>query len=144
MLCIHPSTAVRMTEPATPVVRLDQWLWAARFFRTRSLAKQAIETGRVEVGGQRAKASRAVRVGDRLEVTRGDERFEIEVLGISAERGSAPVAQLLYAESEASRQRRAQVRAERAAMRDGFRPPEQRPDKRARRLLRALGDIDAL
>ena len=126
-----------------PTVRLDQWLWAARFFRTRSLAKQAIETGRVEIDGQRAKASRAVRVGDRLDVRRGDEHYELSVLGVSAERGPAPQAQALYAESEASRLRREQARAERAAARDGYRAPEQRPDKRARRLIRALGDIDA-
>lgn len=126
-----------------PTVRLDQWLWAARFFKTRSLAKQAIENGRVEVDGQRAKPARAVRLGDRLDVLRGDERFEVEVLGLSAERGPAPVAQALYSESEASRLRREQARAERAARRDGYRPPEQRPDKRARRLIRALGDIDS-
>lgn len=126
-----------------PTVRLDQWLWAARFFKTRSLAKQAIENGRVEVDGQRAKPARAVRLGDRLDVRRGDERFEVEVLGLSAERGPAPVAQALYSESEASRLRREQARAERAARRDGYRPPEQRPDKRARRLIRALGDIDS-
>lgn len=132
-----------MTD-ALSAVRLDQWLWAARFFRTRSLAKQAVETGRVEVDGQRAKPARAVRVGDRLEIVRGDERFEVEVVALSIDRGPAVVAQALYAESESSRERRAQVRAERAAMRDGYRAPEQRPDKRARRLLRALGDIDAV
>ncbi|WP_407909286.1 RNA-binding S4 domain-containing protein [Lysobacter claricitrinus] len=131
-----------MTEP-TVTVRLDQWLWAARFFRTRSLAKQAIETGRVEIDGQRAKASRAVRVGDHLGIVRGDERFDVDVLGLSDERGAAPVAQALYAETDESRQRREQVRAERIALRDGYRAPEQRPDKRARRLIRALGDIDA-
>lgn len=131
-----------MTDIA-PTVRLDQWLWAARFFRTRSLAKQAIETGRVEIDGQRAKASRAVRVGDRLGVMRGDERFDVDVLELSTERGSAPIAQALYAETDESKQRREQSRAERAAMRDGYRAPEQRPDKRARRLIRALGDIDA-
>ncbi|GAB1595855.1 RNA-binding S4 domain-containing protein [Lysobacter sp. PAGU 2638] len=136
------STATRMTEP-TVTVRLDQWLWAARFFRTRSLAKQAIETGRVEIDGQRAKASRAVRVGDHLGIVRGDERFDVDVLGLSDERGAAPVAQALYAETDESRQRREQVRAERIALRDGYRAPEQRPDKRARRLIRALGDIDA-
>ncbi|MGY4515979.1 RNA-binding S4 domain-containing protein [Lysobacter sp. HA18] len=131
-----------MTE-ALANVRLDQWLWAARFFRTRSLAKQAIETGRVELDGQRAKPSRAVRVGDRLGIVRGDERFDVAVLGISDERGAAPIAQMLYAETEESRTRRDQARAERAAMRNGYRAPEQRPDKRARRLIRALGDIDA-
>jgi ribosome-associated heat shock protein Hsp15 len=132
-----------MTD-STDNVRIDQWLWAARFFKTRSLAKQAVEAGRVEIGGQRPKPSRAVRAGDRLDILRGEERFEIDVLGISAVRGPAPVAQALYAETDASRARREQARAEKAAMRDGYRPPEQRPDKRSRRLIRALGDIDML
>ena len=125
-------------------VRLDLWLWAARFFKTRALAKQAIETGKVEVGGQRAKASRQVHVGDALVVARGEERFELEVRGLSDTRGPASVAQVLYAESEASRERRAAERATRAAERAGYRAPETKPDKRARRLIRALGDIDAL
>jgi len=133
-----------MTE-SLPIasVRIDQWLWAARFFKTRSLAKQAIETGRVEVDGQRVKASRAVREGDALRILRGDARFAVQVLGLSTVRGSAPVAQALYAETEASKLLREQARVERAAARDGYRAPEQRPDKRARRLIRALGDIDA-
>ncbi len=125
-------------------VRLDLWLWAARFFKTRSLAKQAVEHGKVEVGGQRPKASRAVRVGDALRVTRGDEVFELEVLGLSDTRGPAKLAQTLYAESAASRQAREEARARRAAEREGYRAPEGKPDKRARRLIRALGDLDAL
>lgn len=130
--------------PTVDSVRLDLWLWAARFYRTRSLAKQAVETGKVDVGGQRAKASRAVRVGDALRVVRGEETFEVEVRGLSDTRGPASVAQLLYAESEASRLAREQVRAQRAAERSGYRAPESKPDKRARRLIRALGDLDAL
>ena len=129
-------------DPSPP--RLDLWLWAARFFRTRSLAKQAIETGKVEVGGQRAKASRAVRVGDALRIVRGEEVFEIEVLGLSDQRGPATVAQSLYAESEDSKARRAETLARLRAARAGYRPPEGKPDKRARRLIRALGDIDAI
>ena len=132
------------TDPATASVRIDVWLWAARFFRTRSLAKQAVETGKVEVGGQRAKASRGVRLGDTLRIARGEESFEVEVRGLSDNRGPASVAQELYAESEASRERRAAARADRAAARAGYRAPETKPDKRARRLIRALGDIDAL
>lgn len=130
-------------SPPVEHVRLDVWLWAARFFKTRSLARQAVDTGKVEVGGQRAKPSRTVRVGEALRVTRGEETFEIEVRGLSDTRGPAPVAQALYAESEASIQRREQQRLQRAAMRDGYRPPEHKPDKRARRLIQALGDIDA-
>lgn len=125
-------------------VRLDLWLWAARFFRTRSLARHAIETGKVDVGGQRAKPSRLVRVGDAMRVLRGEEAFEFEVLAVSDTRGPATAAQLLYAESEASRARREAARAQRVAERAGYRAPETKPDKRARRLIRALGDIDAL
>lgn len=124
-------------------VRLDLWLWAARFYKTRTLAKHAIETGKVEVGGQRAKASRAVRVGDALKVARAEEVFEVEVLTLSDTRGPAAVAQSLYRESEASRARREEARALRIAERTGYRAPETKPDKRARRLIRALGDIDA-
>lgn len=134
-----------MTEPQSPVqsVRLDLWLWAARFYRTRALAKQAVETGQVDVGGQRAKASRAVRVGDALRVERSGEVFEVQVRGLSDTRGPAPVAQALYAESEESRARREAARELARAQRNGYRAPESRPDKRARRLIRALGDIDA-
>jgi ribosome-associated heat shock protein Hsp15 len=135
-----------MTDVSLPVpsVRLDIWLWAARFFKTRSLAKQAIETGKVDVAGQRPKSSRAVRVGEQLQITRGEEHYEVEVRGLSDQRGPAPVAQQLYTETEASLARRAEQRAQRAAMRDGFQPPEHRPDKRARRLIRALGDLDMM
>lgn len=128
----------------TASVRLDLWLWAARFYKTRALAKQAIETGKVEIGGQRAKPSRGVRVGDALHVARMEERFEVEVLALSDVRGPASVAQTLYRESEASKLARDQARAQRAAERAGYHPPETKPDKRARRLIRALGDIDAL
>jgi ribosome-associated heat shock protein Hsp15 len=128
----------------TATVRLDLWLWAARFFRTRSLAKQAIETGRIEIDGQRAKASRGVRTGDALRIVRGDEVFEIEVRGLSEQRGPASVAQTLYAESDASKAQRAATLATLRAGRAGYQPPETKPDKRARRLIRALGDIDAL
>ena len=130
-----------MTVETIPGVRLDLWLWTARFFKTRSLARQAVDNGKVEVGGQRAKAARLVRVGDALRVERGEEAFEIEVRGISNRRGPASAAQALYVESEASRQRR---ETERAAERAGYQAPHAKPDKRARRLIRALGDIDAL
>ncbi|KAF1685934.1 RNA-binding protein [Pseudoxanthomonas broegbernensis] len=124
-------------------VRLDVWLWAARFFKTRSLAKQAVDTGKVEVAGQRPKPSRAIRIGETLRVVRGEEAFDLAVRGLSEVRGPAPVAQALYAETPESKARREQQRLQRAAMRDGYRPPEHKPDKRARRLIQALGDIDA-
>lgn len=127
-----------------PTVRLDLWLWAARFFKTRALAKHAIETGKVDVGGQRAKPSRGVRVGDALVIARGEEQFAVEVIALSIARGPASIAQALYRESEASHLAREQARALRAAQRAGFRAPETKPDKRARRLIHALGDLDAL
>ncbi|MFC6351457.1 RNA-binding S4 domain-containing protein [Stenotrophomonas acidaminiphila] len=132
------------TQHGTAAIRLDVWLWAARFFRTRSLAKHAVETGKVEIGGQRPKSSRAVRIGDALRVQRGEEIFEIGVRGLSDTRGPAGVAQALYEETDASRRAREEQRLQRAAARDGYLPPEHKPDKRARRLIRALGDIDAL
>ena len=131
------------TEPVASV-RLDLWLWAARFYRTRALAKHAIETGKVDAGGQRAKPSRSVRIGDVLVVARGEERFEIEVVALGDVRGPASIAQALYRESDASKLAREQAKALRAAERNCFRAPETKPDKRARRLIRALGDIDAL
>jgi ribosome-associated heat shock protein Hsp15 len=130
------------SAPAT--VRLDQWLWAARFFKTRSLARQAVDHGKVEIGGQRAKPARGVRIGDALRVVRGEESFELEVRALSDRRGPASAAQALYAESEPSRLRRETERATRAAERAGYKAPDAKPDKRARRLIRALGDIDAL
>lgn len=124
-------------------VRLDLWLWAARFFKTRALAKQAIESGKIELDGQNAKPSRAVRGGERLLVRRGSEVYAIEVLAISDNRGPASVAQSLYRESEESRARREAEREQRKLERDGYRAPATKPDKRARRLIQALGDIDA-
>lgn len=91
------------TEVASSsAVRLDVWLWAARFFKTRALARQAIEAGRVEAGGQRVKPSRAVHAGDALRIARGEEIFEIEVLAPGGRRGPASVAQTLYRESNES------------------------------------------
>ena len=133
----------RMARDEHDGVRLDLWLWAARFYRNRALAKQAIETGKVEVDGQRAKPARMLRGGETLRLARGEELFEVVVLALSDTRGPASVAQALYDESEASRARRDAERASRAAARAGYRAPEHKPDKRARRLIRALGDIDA-
>lgn len=125
-------------------VRIDVWLWAARFFKTRSLAKNAVVGGKVEVGGQGVKPSRMLKPGDVLKVRRGDELFEIEVRGLSEVRGSAPVAQQLYSEGEESIARRAAEREQRRLAATGYRPPMSKPDKRARRLIQALGDLDAL
>ena len=114
-------------------VRMDLWLWAARFFKTRSLAKHACELGRIQSNGQAAKAARDVRIGDRLRVSNDGGDFEIEVLALSDIRGPAAVAQTLYRESETSREMRQKVAAERKAMRQFEVLPEGRPSKRDRR-----------
>ena len=124
-------------------MRLDAWLWATRFFKTRSLAKQAIEHGRVQVAGQDAKPSRMLRPGVSLKIARGDEVFEVVVVALAQQRGPATFARTLYEESEASRLAREHAREEARAAHAGYRAPETKPDKRARRLIRALGDIDA-
>ena len=129
---------------AAESVRLDVWLWAARFYKTRALAKQAIEGGKVQVAGQGAKASRAVRIGEAMVVRRGEDVFEFQVLGLSERRGPARDAQALYAEDEAAREARLQAAAQRRAAVAGYKPPAGKPDKRARRLIQALGDLDTL
>jgi len=132
------------TAASAPGVRLDVWLWAARFFKTRALAKKAIEGGKVELNQAAGKASKAVRVGDRLNVARGEERFDIEVAALGEQRGSAAQAQSLYRETEASRNARLEAAERRRLERSGYAKPPTKPDKRARRLIIALGDIDAM
>ena len=114
-------------------VRMDVWLWAARFFKTRPLTKHACELGRILSNGQPAKAAREVRVGDRLRVSNEGGDFQVEVLALSEVRGPAAVAQTLYRESEESREMRLKVAAERKAAREFEILPQGRPSKRARR-----------
>ena len=119
-------------------VRIDKWLWAARFFKTRSLASRACELGRIESNGQPAKASREVRVGDRLNVKNDSGDFQVEVLVLSAMRGPAAVAQALYRETEASRELRLQLAEERKAMPHFEALREGKPSKRDHRQLSRL------
>jgi ribosome-associated heat shock protein Hsp15 len=114
-------------------VRIDKWLWAARFFKTRSLAARACELGRIQSNGQPAKPAREVRIGDMLQVTNNGGDFQVEVLGLSEARGPASVAQTLYRETEASRELRLNFAAERRAMKQFEQLPAGRPDKRDRR-----------
>ena len=114
-------------------VRVDKWLWAARFFKTRALAARACELGRIQSNGQPAKAAREVHVGDMLQVTNDSGAFQVEVLLLSEVRGPAPVAQTLYRETEASRELRLKVEAERKALRQFEELPAGRPSKRDRR-----------
>jgi ribosome-associated heat shock protein Hsp15 len=114
-------------------VRIDKWLWAARFFKTRALASRACELGRIESNGQQAKPSREVRIGDLLRVKNDSGEFQVEVLALSEMRGPAAVAQTLYRETEASRELRMKLAEERKAM-PHFEPlREGKPSKRDRR-----------
>jgi ribosome-associated heat shock protein Hsp15 len=115
-------------------VRMDKWLWAARFFKTRALAQKSCEMGRIESNGHLAKAARDVRVGDRLKIRTEAGEFEVEVLGLSEMRGPAAVAQGLFQETVASREQRMKLEAERKAMQamEGFLPAA-KPTKRDRR-----------
>ena len=114
-------------------MRMDAWLWAARFFKTRTLAKKACDLGRILSNGQAAKAAREVRIGDRLRVANEGGDFEVDVLGLSDVRGPASVAQTLYRETEASKEARQKAAAERRAMREFEILPQGRPSKRDRR-----------
>lgn len=116
-------------------MRLDKWLWCARFFRTRTLASQAVTGGRVHVNGARVKAAHALRVGDALTITRGADRWEIAVRGLAVKRGSASSAQLLYAESAPSRELRARHAEQRKLAALASPAPAKRPDKKSRRLI---------
>lgn len=114
-------------------VRIDTWLWAARFFKTRTLAKRACELGRIESNGQTAKPARDVRIGDMLKITNEGGEFQIEVLLVSETRGPAAVAQTLYCETDASRELRRKIADERRALRQFEVLPQARPSKRDRR-----------
>ena len=114
-------------------VRMDKWLWAARFFKTRALAARACELGRIQSNGQPAKAARDVRIGDMLRVTNDGGDFQVEVLLLSEMRGPASVAQTLYRETEASRELRLKLAAERNAMKQFEKSPASKPSKRDRR-----------
>ncbi len=122
-----------MESPGRDRIRLDRWLWAARFFKTRELATEAVEGGKVHLNGERVKPAHPVRPGDQVEIRRGVEQFEIRVRGLADRRGPAPEAQQLYEETAASRQRReAEAELRRLHLADAPRPSG-RPDKRQRR-----------
>lgn len=114
-------------------IRMDAWLWAARFFKTRTLAKKACDLGRIRSNGQSAKAAREVRVGDMLHIINDGGEFEIQVLGLIDVRGPASEAQKLYRETEASKEARQKAAAERRAAREFEILPAARPSKRDRR-----------
>ncbi len=114
-------------------VRIDKWLWASRFFKTRALASKACDLGRIRSNGVEAKPARDVRTGDMLHIRNEGGEFEVEVLALSEMRGPASVAQSLYRETDASREQRLRLAEERKAMQLYAPLPERRPTKRDRR-----------
>jgi ribosome-associated heat shock protein Hsp15 len=123
---------------ASERVRIDKWLWAARLFKTRSLATEAVDLGRVRVNAERIKPAREARIGDRIEVFVGDARIELVVCGLSAVRGPASTAQRLYEETADSRARRERVREVRRYGSEPARSIKGRPTKRDGRALRSV------
>ena len=119
-------------------VRLDKWLWAARFYKTRSLATAAIIAGEVRVARERVKPARDVKAGDDLQIRRGDDVMDVVVRELSSARGPAPVAQRLYEETDESRQRRARAAERRALAREPALDIKGRPTKRDARVLKRL------
>jgi ribosome-associated heat shock protein Hsp15 len=128
-----------MTEPlTTPGVRADVWLWAARFFKTRALAKEAIVGGKIELNDAACKPAKTVHMGDHLKITRGEERFVAIVAVLSEKRGPAPEARKLYTETEESIAGRERQREDRRLTGGALLRPEGKPDKHARRLIQDL------
>jgi len=126
----------------TDRVRLDQWLWAARFYRTRAMAKTAIDAGQIEVEGQRSKPSRPVRLGDRIRLSRPLFQIEVDVIGLSDIRKDATAAALLYTETPESVEQRTRLVAAQKLARAGLVPPSTKPEKHERREIRKLKAMD--
>ncbi len=128
-----------MTE-ALEGIRIDKWLWAARFFKTRQLAIDAINGGKVHLNGQRTKPGRILKPGARLQISKGPLEWDVEVKGISRQRGPASEAALLYEETEESRERREELTRERRELGVYSPGPRTRPNKRDRRLIHRFLD----
>ncbi len=131
-------TAAALSTGPAQSQRLDKWLWAARFFKTRPLAVEAINGGKVHVDGQRAKPGRSIRPGARLSIHKGELEWQIEVKAVSKQRRPASEAALLFVEDEASRLRRQAMVQERRDTRPSMRAERGRPTKRDRRRLAEL------
>ena len=117
-------------------VRIDKWLWAARFFKTRSLASKAVQGGKVHLNDQRVKPSRDVNIGDMLVITRNETIFVVRVCALALHRRPAPEARMLYEETEDSLKKREETREMKRLLRASGSPPPKRPDKRDRRKIR--------
>jgi ribosome-associated heat shock protein Hsp15 len=120
-------------------VRIDKWLWAARFFKTRSLATDAVDSGKVRLNGDRVKPARGVKVGDTLDIDNGSTEWEIRVQDLSDKRGSASIAQTLYSETEQSVIKRQQQAEQRKFFREPSSTLKGRPTKRDRRQIDRSG-----
>ena len=114
-------------------VRLDKWLWAARFFKTRSIAREAVSGGKVHLNGNRAKPGRTLNTGDELRIQRGEDEYTITIIELTVRRGPATIARTLYEESEENRTRREQLAEERKLEHQKSAARVRRPDKRERR-----------
>jgi len=125
-------------EGAASGVRLDKWLWAARFFKTRALATQAINGGKVRLAGARVKAARNVSIGDALEIIAGHEKYQVTIQAVSGTRRPAQEARLLYHEAEESCKAREEQREMRRLQNAGIAAPAKRPDKRDRRKIKSF------
>jgi len=121
-------------------VRIDKWLWAARFFKTRSLATDAVDSGKVKLGEERIKPARAVHIGDELSIDNGSDLWDVTVLGLSDQRAAAPIARQLYEESAGSIARREREAERRRLFKEPSDAFHGRPTKKDRRLLGKLGE----
>lgn len=124
----------------TERVRIDKWLWAARFFKTRSLAAQAVDAGRVKVNGERVKPAKEIRVDDLLEIRNAEVAWQVTVQSVSNQRAAAPIARTLYAETAASVEARALAAVQRKSMHDPAADLHGRPTKRDRRMIHRFSE----
>ena len=124
---------MKKVQGNTAGIRADKWLWAARFFKTRSLAMEAVNGGKVQLNGARIKPARKLFIGDQLTIRKGRYTFAITVVGLSLQRGPAEAARTLYSETRESQQQRQQLREQQQLQGRATHGHERRPDKRARR-----------
>lgn len=123
-------------------VRIDKWLWAARFFKTRAIATEAINGGHVHVNGQRVKPARTINIGDKVTVTKPPYTFDVEVMSMSGKRGPAAQARLLYEETQQSQQKRETLREQIKLQAASAPAPRRRPDKQQRRKIIRFKNIN--